>query len=146
MQPLLLPPHFDIISKWRKAKFDEDIRKSCPECRVVQDFVIPSKNWVENPTSKAEFVERFKMNAAKKDCKIFLDNFGHCPSGSKCVYSHQNYANSGHQVETVKIPGDCVGFVIGRKPVKKLSLFTEFSFQERVELQSRIFKFRPTLR
>ena len=103
------------ITKWRKAKFDEDIRKSCPECRVVQDFVIPSNIWVENPTSKAEFVERFKVNAAKKDCKIFLDNFGHCPSGSKCVYSHQNYASSGHHVETVKIPGDCVGFVIGRR-------------------------------
>ena len=105
------------ITKWRKAEFGEDIRKSCPECRVVQDFVIPSNFWVENSTSKAEFVERFKTNAAKKDCKIFLANFGHCPSGAKCVYSHKNYVNNGQKVETVKIPGDCVGLVIGEKIV-----------------------------
>merc|ERR1719318_553785 len=56
------------ISEWRKAKFDEDIRKSCPECRVVQDFVIPSNIWVENPTSKAKFDEDIRKSCP--ECRV----------------------------------------------------------------------------
>jgi len=123
------------ISKWRKAKFDEEITKSCPECRVVQDFVIPSNYWVENPTSKAEFVEKFKKNAGKKDCQAFMQNLGHCPSGSKCVYSHQNYA-SGQQVETVKIPENCVGLVIGKGGVNIKNLQAQTNTRMMVMQQS----------
>jgi len=101
------------ITKWRKSKFDDEITKACPECRVEQDFVIPSKMWVENPTSKKEFVDRFKRNAAKKDCKMFLENFGNCPNGSKCLYSHKT-KTLGQQVKSIKIPGEYVGFIIGK--------------------------------
>uniref|UniRef100_A0A8C1KYD6 E3 ubiquitin-protein ligase makorin-2 n=1 Tax=Cyprinus carpio TaxID=7962 RepID=A0A8C1KYD6_CYPCA len=36
------------IRQWRCAEqFQNQIRKSCPECRVVSEFVIPSVYWVE---------------------------------------------------------------------------------------------------
>jgi len=101
------------ITKWRKAKYEEKLTKACPECRVEQDFVIPSKVWIENTICKAELVERFKKNAAMKDCKIYKENFGKCPSGSKCLYRHQNLTN-GEQFATVKIPENLVGLIIGK--------------------------------
>eukprot|EP00092_Neocalanus_flemingeri_P030654 GFUD01033284.1.p1 GENE.GFUD01033284.1~~GFUD01033284.1.p1 ORF type:complete len:353 (+),score=103.09 GFUD01033284.1:52-1110(+) len=114
------------ISEWRKAKFDDEITKSCPECRVDQEFVIPSKTWVENPTGKKELVERFKKNAGEKDCRMFFENFGNCPNGSKCVYSHEMNISQGQQIKSIKIPTDYVGFVIGKKgdTIKNLQLQT----------------------
>lgn len=35
--------------------------RSCPECRVVSEFVIPSVYWVEDQTKKNELIEAFKQ-------------------------------------------------------------------------------------
>jgi len=109
------------ITEWRRSKYDNELTKACPECRVIQDFVVPSKVWVENATSKAEFLERFKKNAARKDCKIFKENFGHCPAGPRCVYRHRNDISG---VE-VKIPDHLVGLLIGKAGVTIKSLQAE---------------------
>lgn len=112
------------ITEWRRSKYDNELTKACPECRVIQDFVVPSKVWVENATSKAEFLDRFKKNAARKDCKIFKENFGHCPAGPKCVYRHRNDV-SGEELVEVKIPDHLVGLLIGKAGVTIKSLQAE---------------------
>lgn len=36
------------------------IHRSCPECRVVSEFVIPSMYWVEDQEEKNRLIEEFK--------------------------------------------------------------------------------------
>ncbi|MCJ8744473.1 hypothetical protein PDJAM_G00119160 [Pangasius djambal] len=77
------------IRQWRCAKqFDNKIIKSCPECRVVSEFVIPSMYWVEDQEEKNRLIEEFKSGVSKKPCKYFDQGRGTCPFGGKCFYMH----------------------------------------------------------
>ena len=50
------------IHQWQCAKqFENLIIKSCPECRVISEFVIPSVYWVEDQNKKNELIEAFKQ-------------------------------------------------------------------------------------
>uniref|UniRef100_A0A8C3TUY9 E3 ubiquitin-protein ligase makorin-2 n=1 Tax=Catharus ustulatus TaxID=91951 RepID=A0A8C3TUY9_CATUS len=77
------------IRQWRCAKqFENTIIKSCPECRVISEFVIPSVYWVEEQEKKNELIEAFKQGVGKKPCKYFEQGKGTCPFGAKCLYLH----------------------------------------------------------
>ncbi|NXC85765.1 MKRN2 ligase, partial [Cercotrichas coryphoeus] len=77
------------IRQWRCAKqFENPIIKSCPECRVISEFVIPSAYWVEEQEKKNELIEAFKQGVGKKPCKYFEQGKGTCPFGGKCLYLH----------------------------------------------------------
>ncbi|XP_006902795.1 PREDICTED: probable E3 ubiquitin-protein ligase makorin-2 [Elephantulus edwardii] len=77
------------IRQWRCAKqFEKLIIKSCPECRVISEFVIPSVYWVEDQNKKNELIEAFKQGMGKKACKYFEQGKGICPFGYKCLYRH----------------------------------------------------------
>ncbi|NXA80763.1 MKRN2 ligase, partial [Thryothorus ludovicianus] len=77
------------IRQWRCAKqFENPIIKSCPECRVISEFVIPSVYWVEDQEKKNELIEAFKQGVGKKPCKYFEQGKGTCPFGGKCLYLH----------------------------------------------------------
>ncbi|XP_036708192.1 probable E3 ubiquitin-protein ligase makorin-2 [Balaenoptera musculus] len=77
------------IRQWRYAKqFENPIIKSCPECHVISEFVIPSVYWVEDQNKKNELIEAFKQGMGKKVCKYFEQGKGTCPFGSKCLYRH----------------------------------------------------------
>ncbi|MBN3297747.1 MKRN2 ligase, partial [Amia calva] len=77
------------IRQWRCAKqFENKIIKSCPECRVVSEFVIPSVYWVEDQEEKNRLIEEFKTGVSKKPCKYFDQGRGTCPFGGKCFYMH----------------------------------------------------------
>ncbi|XP_016112998.1 probable E3 ubiquitin-protein ligase makorin-2 [Sinocyclocheilus grahami] len=89
------------IRQWRCAEqFQNQIRKSCPECRVVSEFVIPSMYWVEDQEEKNRLIEEFKSGVSKKPCKYFDQGRGTCPFGGKCFYMHA-YAD-GTQAEPDK--------------------------------------------
>ncbi|NXF99636.1 MKRN2 ligase, partial [Sakesphorus luctuosus] len=77
------------IRQWRCAKqFENPVIKSCPECRVISEFVIPSVYWVEDQEKKNELIEAFKQGVGKKPCKYFEQGKGTCPFGGKCLYLH----------------------------------------------------------
>ncbi|XP_029358069.1 E3 ubiquitin-protein ligase makorin-2 isoform X1 [Echeneis naucrates] len=77
------------IRKWRCTRtFSNTIIKSCPECRVVSEFVIPSVYWVENQEDKDHLIDLFKSGVSKKACKYFDQGRGSCPFGGKCLYLH----------------------------------------------------------
>ncbi|KAM4650909.1 E3 ubiquitin-protein ligase makorin-2 [Discoglossus pictus] len=77
------------IRQWRCAKqFENPVIKSCPECRVISEFVIPSVYWVEDQDKKNELIEAFKQGMGKKTCKYFDQGRGTCPFGGKCLYLH----------------------------------------------------------
>lgn len=77
------------IRQWRCAKqFENPVIKSCPECRVISEFVIPSVYWVEDQGKKDDLIEAFKQGMGKKACKYFDQGRGTCPFGGKCLYLH----------------------------------------------------------
>nr|XP_020658207.1 probable E3 ubiquitin-protein ligase makorin-2 [Pogona vitticeps] len=77
------------IRQWRGVKqFENPIIKSCPECRVISEFVIPSVYWVEDQTKKNELIEAFKQGVGRKACKYFEQGKGTCPFGGRCLYLH----------------------------------------------------------
>ncbi|GCC21821.1 hypothetical protein chiPu_0000211 [Chiloscyllium punctatum] len=67
---------------------EEHMSRSCPECRVVSEFVIPSAYWVEDKEEKDQLIEAFKQGMSKKACKYFDKGKGSCPFGGKCLYLH----------------------------------------------------------
>ncbi|XP_013875515.1 E3 ubiquitin-protein ligase makorin-2 [Austrofundulus limnaeus] len=77
------------IRQWRGTRtFCNKIIKSCPECRVISEFVIPSVFWVEDQEEKDHLIELFKSGVSKKACKYFDQGRGSCPFGGKCLYLH----------------------------------------------------------
>uniref|UniRef100_A0A3Q2U594 E3 ubiquitin-protein ligase makorin-2 n=1 Tax=Fundulus heteroclitus TaxID=8078 RepID=A0A3Q2U594_FUNHE len=77
------------IRQWRGTRnFCNKIIKSCPECRVISEFVIPSAYWVEDQEEKDHLIELFKSGVSKKACKYFDQGRGSCPFGGNCLYLH----------------------------------------------------------
>ena len=78
------------IRKWRMTKqFDNRTIRSCPECRISSDFVIPSEFWVETKDDKDSLISEYKKAMSTKACKHFKQGRGECPFGNACFYLHQ---------------------------------------------------------
>ncbi|XP_073694299.1 probable E3 ubiquitin-protein ligase makorin-1 [Garra rufa] len=77
------------IRKWRSAKqFESKIIKSCPECRITSNFVIPSEYWVEDKEEKQQLIQKYKDGMGSKSCRYFDEGRGTCPFGANCFYKH----------------------------------------------------------
>ncbi|XP_076152681.1 putative E3 ubiquitin-protein ligase makorin-1 [Alosa pseudoharengus] len=77
------------IRKWRSAKqFESKIIKSCPECRITSNFVIPSEYWVEDKEEKQKLIQKYKDGMGTKPCRYFDEGRGTCPFGANCFYKH----------------------------------------------------------
>ncbi|CAI4229569.1 unnamed protein product [Auanema sp. JU1783] len=81
----------DCIRQWRKKQeFETKVVRSCPECRVHSDYVVPSLYWVEEDDEKTVLVELYKENTKEKLCKYYMNKSSDgCPFGNKCFYKHQ---------------------------------------------------------
>lgn len=81
----------DCIRKWRQSKqFENKIIRSCPECRIQSDYIIPSRYWVDETEKeeKKKLVDSYRDALGKKECKYFNKGEGTCPFGNKCFYRH----------------------------------------------------------
>ncbi|XP_049617410.1 probable E3 ubiquitin-protein ligase makorin-1 isoform X1 [Syngnathus scovelli] len=77
------------IRRWRSARqFESRIIKSCPECRITSNFVIPSEFWVEDKEEKKKLIQTYKEGMGGKPCRYFDEGRGTCPFGSNCFYKH----------------------------------------------------------
>ncbi|XP_076978489.1 E3 ubiquitin-protein ligase makorin-3 [Tamandua tetradactyla] len=77
------------IRVWRRAKhFEYRIIKSCPQCRVTSNFVIPSEFWVEEEEEKQKLIQQYKEAMSNKACRYFDEGRGCCPFGENCFYKH----------------------------------------------------------
>ncbi|XP_033900480.3 probable E3 ubiquitin-protein ligase makorin-1 isoform X2 [Acipenser ruthenus] len=77
------------IVTWRKTKdFQDEVIKSCPQCRVKSTFYIPNKYWVSDPAQKHTLVAKFKERTSKIKCKFYMRH-GCCPFRSECIYLHE---------------------------------------------------------
>uniref|UniRef100_A0A915E719 RING-type E3 ubiquitin transferase n=1 Tax=Ditylenchus dipsaci TaxID=166011 RepID=A0A915E719_9BILA len=80
------------IREWRRRSetFETKTVRSCPECRVLSDFIIPSESWVEEQTEKDKVINLYRENMKQKQCKyIKAGQVDDCPFGNKCFYKHQ---------------------------------------------------------
>uniref|UniRef100_A0A8B9W2F7 RING-type E3 ubiquitin transferase n=1 Tax=Bos mutus grunniens TaxID=30521 RepID=A0A8B9W2F7_BOSMU len=89
--------HFRILSncclkcirKWRSAKqLESKIIKSCPECLITSNFVIPSEYWVEEKEEKQKLLQKYKEAMSNKVCRYFDEGRGSRPFGGNCFYKH----------------------------------------------------------
>ncbi|KAM6202424.1 E3 ubiquitin-protein ligase makorin-3 [Rhynchocyon petersi] len=77
------------IRVWRRARqFGNRIIKSCPQCRVTSNFVIPSGFWVEEEEKKQKLIQQYKEAMSNKACRYFDEGRGYCPFGDHCFYKH----------------------------------------------------------
>uniref|UniRef100_A0A8C7N5G5 RING-type E3 ubiquitin transferase n=1 Tax=Oncorhynchus kisutch TaxID=8019 RepID=A0A8C7N5G5_ONCKI len=66
--------------------FESKIIKSCPECRITSNFVIPSEYWVEDKEDKQKLIQKYKDGMGHV---VYFDRVGAtCPFGSNCFYKH----------------------------------------------------------
>ncbi|XP_005447207.2 probable E3 ubiquitin-protein ligase makorin-1 [Falco rusticolus] len=78
------------IRKWRRSRdFQSMVIKACPECRITSSYYIPNKYWVSDAEEKEKLIKTFKARTGKIRCKFFVQNSGHCPFKSDCIYLHE---------------------------------------------------------
>ncbi|XP_008051462.1 probable E3 ubiquitin-protein ligase makorin-3 [Carlito syrichta] len=86
------------IRRWRSARqFDNRIIKSCPQCRVTSNIVVPSQFWVEEEEEKQKLIQQYKEAMSNKVCRYFAGGRGHCPFGDNCFYKHAYPEGQGEQ-------------------------------------------------
>ncbi|XP_028799861.1 E3 ubiquitin-protein ligase makorin isoform X2 [Neltuma alba] len=62
--------------------------RTCPVCRKLSYFVIPSPIWYSTKEEKQEIIDNYKANCKLIDCKHFDFGNGNCPFGARCFYKH----------------------------------------------------------
>jgi E3 ubiquitin-protein ligase makorin len=62
--------------------------RTCPVCRKLSYFVIPSGIWFTTKEEKQEIIDNYKANCRLIDCKHFDSGNGNCPFGASCFYKH----------------------------------------------------------
>ncbi|KAF7824545.1 E3 ubiquitin-protein ligase makorin [Senna tora] len=62
--------------------------RTCPVCRTLSYFVIPSPIWYSSKEEKQEIIDNYKAKCKLIDCKHFNLGNGNCPFGNRCFYKH----------------------------------------------------------
>ena len=65
-----------------------DLVRSCPICRCITHFIIPSSVWISHPDEKEHLVSLYKRKLSQIPCKYFDYGRSICPFGSSCFYEH----------------------------------------------------------
>ncbi|KAK4842229.1 hypothetical protein QYF36_017963 [Acer negundo] len=81
------------IRNWRNSSATSGVDvntalRTCPICRKLSYFVIPSVIWYYTPEEKMEIVDSYKGKLRSIDCKHFNFGNGNCPFGTSCFYKH----------------------------------------------------------
>ncbi|TXG55790.1 hypothetical protein EZV62_017103 [Acer yangbiense] len=81
------------IRNWRNSSGTSGVDvntalRTCPICRKLSYFVIPSVIWYYTPEEKMEIVDSYKGKLRSIDCKHFNFGNGNCPFGTSCFYKH----------------------------------------------------------
>ena len=86
------------IREWR-ARIDlpPATVRSCPLCRTLSFFVIPSDRFVADDGRKARLTEDYTAAAGRVPCRLWDLGRGTCPFGSSCHFVHLMPDGSVHQ-------------------------------------------------
>lgn len=88
---------FPCIKLWRSSiHFDEEVTKSCPECRINSIYVYKSSFWVDSE-DKEKFITARNKKLANIDCKYFRSGKGVCRLAERCLFRHKRkHSCQGH--------------------------------------------------
>lgn len=79
------------IRSWRaKYSMDATNLRSCPLCRTITYFVVPSSVWVADPEEKDAIIDTYKKKLSVIPCKHYAHGITSCPFGTSCFYAHAN--------------------------------------------------------
>ena len=77
------------IAQWRSTHaIRPQVARTCPECRTLSHFVVPSAVHVAEPTRKALLIHAHVTELSRIPCKHFAHGAGTCPFGTSCFYAH----------------------------------------------------------
>nr|DBA30405.1 TPA: hypothetical protein GDO54_006392 [Pyxicephalus adspersus] len=77
------------IQRWRDAKHRENnFIKSCPECDIKSNFVIPSEYWVVEKDEKEKLIRKNNEAIRNESCYYFAKYRSNCPLGDGCFFKH----------------------------------------------------------
>ncbi|EDQ91065.1 uncharacterized protein MONBRDRAFT_15555, partial [Monosiga brevicollis MX1] len=77
------------LREWRAKHEQGSAVRSCPICRTISYFVVPSSVWVFSPEEKAAVIAGYKSKMSAIDCMHFQMGAGSCPFGNSCFYRHR---------------------------------------------------------
>ncbi|KAM3358423.1 putative RING-type E3 ubiquitin transferase C3H69 [Capsicum galapagoense] len=83
------------IRNWRSGSPSSGVDinstfRTCPVCRKLSYFVIPSVIWYTTKEEKKDILDGYKAKLRTIDCKHYDFGNGTCPFGNSCFYKHQH--------------------------------------------------------
>lgn len=79
------------IRNWRNSAPTSAIKrnvKTCPMCRKLSYYVIPSSIWYFTMEEKQDIIDNYKTSCKLINCKLFDFGNGYCPFRNTCFYRH----------------------------------------------------------
>lgn len=76
--------------------------KSCPLCRELTHFIIPSSVWISHPDEKEKLVALYKRRLSSIPCKHFDFGRSECPFGVSCFYEHKLLDGSASSIPHIR--------------------------------------------
>jgi hypothetical protein len=80
---------YNCIKKWRSTVLNLSSVKSCPLCRKISFYIIPSSVFPKNEEEKNLIISEYRKSRMKIRCKYFkYPEHQFCPFGDECFYAH----------------------------------------------------------
>jgi len=80
---------YNCIKKWRSTVLNLSSVKSCPLCRKISFYIIPSSIFPKNEDEKNLIVNEYRKSRMKIRCKYYrYPDHQFCPFGDECFYAH----------------------------------------------------------
>ncbi len=105
------------IRQWRSSgpcTVDPTSIRSCPLCRVITYFIVPSSQFVRGGQDKQDIIDTYKRKLQLINCRHYDQGRGRCPFGNSCFYNHVNadgmstgdiarsYVDSNEQIKVIR--------------------------------------------
>ena len=71
------------------GEIDRTAQRSCPMCRKISDYIIPSVVWVTSEGDRERLATSYKKNLKMIPCRNFDYGRGRCRYREDCFYSHE---------------------------------------------------------
>jgi E3 ubiquitin-protein ligase makorin len=92
--------------------------RTCPVCRTVSFFVVPSTVFPADEAEKALLLEQYRTRLAATPCRHFDRGAGTCPFGSSCFFGHALADGSAPAPPALRCIGDADGELRFVQPVR----------------------------
>jgi len=80
---------YNCIKKWRSTVLNLSSVKSCPLCRKISFYIIPSSIYPKNEEEKNLIITEYRKSRMKIRCKYYrYPEHQFCPFGDECFYAH----------------------------------------------------------